>query len=79
MVNRKMFPAEGACSILLTTEQMKDGGWAVVVTVRHSTESAHQDTDLPVSSQRFPTEAEAEQYGLSLAREWIEHNVSHLA
>lgn len=79
MVHRKMVPADGDCTIVLTTEQMRDGGWGVVVTVRRSTETANRDTDLPVSHQRFASEPEAEAYGLSLAREWIEQNVSHIA
>ena len=79
MVNRKIFPAEHGCEIKVTTERMKDGTWGLVVTVRRSTEPADQDTDLPDTHERFGNEAEAEAYGVQMAREWIADNVSPVA
>jgi hypothetical protein len=74
MVKRKTFPAYGNCSIALATEEMKDGKWAVVVTVTQSTDTAQRDTDLPVTHERFDSEPEAEAYGLRTAKEWIDRN-----
>jgi hypothetical protein len=79
MVHRKTIPAYGNCDIALATEQMRDGKWAVVATITHSTDSVQRTTDLPVSHQRFDTEAEAEEHGLRTAREWIDHNTSSVA
>ena len=74
MVNRRTFPVYGNCSIALATEEMRDGKWAVVVTVTQSTDTAQLNTDLPVTHERFDSEAEAEAYGVRSAKEWIDRN-----
>lgn len=74
MVHRKTVPAHGNCGINLTTEDMNDGSWRVVVSVIQSTDTAERVVDLPISPQRFATEADAEAYGLGLGREWIDRN-----
>jgi hypothetical protein len=79
MTQRKTFPAYGNDEIALATEQMSDGQWAVVATVKQSTESAQRVIDLPVPGQRFSSEAEAEEYGVRLAREWIDQNTPKVA
>ncbi len=79
MVHRKTFPAYGTYGIAIATEQMKDGKWAVVATVTDSTASAQRTIDLPVSAQRFDTESAAEEYGVAMAREWIDHNMPKVA
>ena len=76
MVNRKTFPAYGNCSIALATEEMKDGRWAVVVTVTQSTATAERNTDLPVTDERFVSEAEAEAFGVRSAKDWIDQNTA---
>jgi hypothetical protein len=76
MVKRKTFPAYGNCSIALATEEMKDGRWAVVVTVTQSTDTAERNTDLPVTHERFVSEAEAEAFGLRSAKDWIDQNTA---
>jgi len=76
MVTRKTFPAYGNCSIALATEEMKDGRWAVVVTVTQSTDTAERNTDLPVTDERFASEAEAEAFGVQSAKEWIDRNTA---
>jgi hypothetical protein len=76
MVTRKTFPAYGNCSIALATEEMKDGRWAVVVTVEQSTDTAERNTDLPVMDERFASEAEAEAFGVQSAKEWIDRNTA---
>ena len=76
MVTRKTFPAYGNCSIALATEEMKDGRWAVVVTVTQSTDTAERNTDLPVTHERFASEAEAEAFGVQSAKEWIDRNTA---
>ena len=79
MVQRKTFPASGTYGISVATEQMKDGHWAVVATVTDSTPSVQRTIDLPVSAQRFATQAEAEEHGVLMAKEWIEHNIPKVA
>jgi hypothetical protein len=76
MVKRKTFPAYGNCSIALATEEMKDGRWAVVVTVTQSTHTAERNIDLPVTHARFATESEAEAFGVGSARDWIDRNTA---
>ena len=78
MVHRRIVQVDGEYSVALTTEEMS-GGWAVVVTVLQSTEGANRHVDLPITHQRFASEAEAEDYGLSAAHEWIERNTPHVA
>ena len=79
MINRRLVRVDDNYTVALTTEQMKDGGWAVVATVMQSTDGADLHADLPVSHQRFGSEAEAEQYGLTTAREWIAGNTPRVA
>ena len=76
MIRRKTFPVYGNCSIALTTEEMSDGKWAVVVTITQTTDTAQRNTDLPVSHERFDSEAEAEAYGVRIAKEWIDQNTA---
>jgi hypothetical protein len=78
MVQRKTYPAGDNCEIALTTERLADG-WAVVVSLKHYTPGAERVVDLPVPSERFVTEAEAEAFGLKLAHDYIERNVPHAA
>ena len=81
MVKRKTFPAYGNCSIALATEEMKDGRWAVVVTVTQSTDTAELNTDLPVTPRALctpsprpkPSGCEAPESGL------IEHGTDSLS
>ncbi|HET7875060.1 MAG TPA: hypothetical protein VFN71_06000 [Methylomirabilota bacterium] len=79
MIQRKTFPAYRNCDIAIATEQMKDGKWAVVATVTQSTGTAQRNIDLPVPDQRFDNEADAENYGVRMAREWIEQNMPKVA
>jgi hypothetical protein len=78
MIHRRIVSVDSHYSIALTTEEMKDGGWAVVVTVMQATDGANRHVDLPITHQRFDSEAEAEEYGLTTAREWIEQNTPHV-
>lgn len=79
MVLRKTFPVADDCKINLVTEEMPDGAWAVVASIAHRFENAERIVDLPVPSERFASEPEAEAFGLRLAREWIERNMPHAA
>jgi hypothetical protein len=74
MFQRKTVPAYRNCDIAIATEQMSDGKWAVVATVKHSTDTAEQTIDLPIPRERFDTQAEAEKHGLQMAKAWIEEN-----
>ncbi len=73
-VERKTFPVYGNCEIAISTEQMKDGRWAVVASVRETTPTAKRNIDLPVPAQRFDSKEAAEEYGLRMAKEWIDEN-----
>jgi hypothetical protein len=74
MVQRKVIPAHGGYDIAVATEQMRDGKWAAVATVTQTTDTAQRDIDLPVSNERFATEADAENFAVRMAKEWIEKN-----
>ena len=74
MVQRKRFPAPGDYSIAVATERMKDGQWSAVASVQQSTASGERNIGLPISDARFATEAEAETFEVTRAREWIEQN-----
>ena len=78
MVHRKTYPAEDNYEIALATECLSDG-WAVVASLKHFTPGAERVVDLPVPTERFATEAEAEGFGLAMARDYIERNVSRAA
>ena len=75
MVQRKMIPAHGGYNIAVASEQMHDGKWAAVATVMQSTGTAQRNIDLPVSKERFETEADAENFAVRIAKEWIEENI----
>ena len=75
MVNRKTFPAYGNCSIALATEEMKDGRWAVVVTVTQSTDTADETptslsrtSALSAKPRPRPSGCEARKSGLTRTR-----------
>ena len=74
MVQRKRFPAPAGYSIAVATERMKDGKWSAVATIQQATETGERHIDLPISDTRFATEAEAETFEVTRAREWIERN-----
>jgi hypothetical protein len=78
MIQRKTFRVDEHCEIALTTEQMADG-WGVVASVKHRTGDAERVVDLPVPSQRFADEAQAEDFGLRMARDWIAQNAPRAA
>ena len=74
MVERKTFPARGDYRIAVAAERMKDGKWSAVATIQQSTPTGQRNIDLPVSDARFATEAEAENFEVSRAQEWIDQN-----
>jgi hypothetical protein len=75
MVQRKMIPAHGGYNIAVASEQMQDGKWAAVATVMQSTGTAQRSIDLPVPKERFETEADAENFAVRMAKEWIDRNI----
>jgi len=78
MVHRKTYAAGSDCEIAITTERLADG-WAIVVSLKHHTEGAERVTDLPVPSERFATEEEAEAFGLEMARDYLKRNTPRAA
>ena len=79
MVQRKIIPVDGERRILLTTERLADGSWAVVASIVETTPNGERVVDLPVGDERFTTEAYAEASGEIQARAWIEQNVARAA
>jgi len=74
MVQRKIFPAYGGYNVAVASEQMKDGKWAAVATITHSTGTGQRIIDLPIPNHRFETEEEAERSVVKMAMEWIDRN-----
>ncbi len=74
MVERKSFPASGGYRIAVAAERMKDGKWSAVTTIQQATPTGERNIDLPISDARFDTEAEAENFEVSRARQWIDQN-----
>ncbi len=79
MVQRKTVPIDGRSEIALTVENMSDGTWAVAVSIKRIDGATEAVTDLPLPAERFPGQAEAESFGLRMAREWIAANAAHAA
>ena len=79
MVERKHIPVNAACAINIVTEQMSDGRWAVVASVKHESPTGEKIIDLPVQDDRFASQSDAEDAGFSQAREWIDHNMPRAA
>ena len=59
MVQRKIVPVGPDRRILLTTERLSEGSWAVVGSIVETTPNGERVIDLPVIEERFPTEADA--------------------
>ncbi len=74
MVQRKIFPAYRGYNVAVASEQMKDGKWAAVATITHSTGTGQRIIDLPIPNQRFEMEEEAERSVVKMAMEWIDRN-----
>ena len=79
MIQRTTVPVDDENSIAVVTEQMADGAWAVVASVKHRSPSGEQIIDLPVIDARYVTQAEAEQAGVSQGRDWIARNMPRAA
>jgi len=76
MVHRKTFPAVGGYEIAVASEQMRDGKWSAVATVTHTSGNSQRAADLPVPTERFDSEADAERFAVETARAWIERNAA---
>ncbi len=79
MIQRTSVPVDDESSIAVVTEQMADGGWAVVASVTRRSPTGEKIIDLPVSDARYSAQAEAEQAGVSQGRDWIERNMPRAA
>jgi hypothetical protein len=72
MVNRNNYPTtHPGCEISLTTEQMKDGRFSVVANIEHKVGDGVQVTALPVTHERFETEAAAHSFGMAQAEDYL--------
>ena len=79
MIERKHIPVDAEYSVNIVTEQMADGAWAVVSSIKHESVTGEKVIDLPVRDDRYPSQSEAEDAGFSQARDWIDRNVSRAA
>jgi hypothetical protein len=76
MIERQTFPTDFAgCEITVVTEQLGAEAWAAVSTIHHFLDGATRTIDLPVSSKRFPTQADARDFGLGQAMTWLDRNM----
>ena len=79
MIERKHIPVDGVYRVNIVTEQMADGSWAVVSSIKHESPTGEKIIDLPVRDERYRSQSEAEDAGFSQAREWIDRNMPHAA
>ena len=79
MVQRKIVTVDDVRRVLLTTERLNDGSWAVVASIVEDTPNGERVTDLPVIDQRFATGADAEAFGEAQARAWLDANTARAA
>ena len=77
MIERQTFPTDYAgCEITVVTEELGDREWAAVSTIHHLLDGATRTIDLPVSSKRFESQADARDFGLRQALTWLDRNMS---
>jgi len=79
MVERKHIPVDAEYSVNVVTEQMADGRWAVVSSIKHESPTGEKIIDLPVRDDRYASQADAEDAGFSQARDWIDRNMPRAA
>ena len=76
MIERRTFPTEYAgCEITVVTEQLGETAWAAVSTIHHSHDGATRTIDLPVSTRRFDSQADAQDFALRQATGWLQQNM----
>ena len=76
MIERRTFPTDYAdCEITVVTEQLGETAWAAVSTIHQSRDGATRTIDLPVSTRRFASQADAQDFALRQATDWLEHNM----
>ena len=76
MIERQTFPTDFAgCEITVVTERLADNAWAAVSTIHHFLDGGTRTIDLPVSTKRFETQADARDFGLRQAVTWLERNM----
>jgi hypothetical protein len=79
MILRKTIPVDDDRRILLTTERLSGGTWAVVASILETTPNGERVVDLPVIDDRFPTQVNAEASGEEQALRWMRENLPHAA
>ena len=76
MIERQTFPTDySGCEITVVTESLGESDWAVVSTIHHFMDGATRTIDLPVSSKRFESQADARDFGLRQAMTWLDRNM----
>ena len=79
MIQRTTVPVDDEYSIDVVTEHMSDGAWAVVASIKHRTPMGEKVIDLPVRSERYASQGEAQDEGIREARAWLERNTPRAA
>src|SRR5947207_6026123 len=68
MIDRAKFPTAWAgCEISVVTERLRDGRWGVVAGIQEVTPEHTRTIDLPVPSETFATQEEAQSHGVEQA------------
>ena len=77
MVTRETFPTDHEdYTITISTEQLRDAGWAAVATVTRFAGDAEQVTQVPLPDERFDTMPQARDFALERARQWVDQNAA---
>ena len=79
MIQRKDVPVNDEYSVAVVTEDMADGRWAVVANIKHRSPSGEQIIALPIQTERYADQRQAEEAGLAQAPAWLTQNVPSAA
>ena len=79
MIERKSIPVDEAYSIDVVTERMRDGGWAVVASIKHRSPNGEKPIDLPVGDLRYSRPGRGRGRGHPSGPRLALANVSHAA
>jgi hypothetical protein len=77
---RKSFPtSHPEYTVIVTSERFADGEWAVVTGIKQANPHGERMIDLPVPDRTFPTQDDAEDFGVRMGMDWLERNAPRTA
>jgi len=81
IIRKELPAAHPEYTILVTSERLPDGSWAVVSALKHHDVSGYGEKtiDLPISDKTFESQADAEDFGARLAIDWRDKNAPRAA